>query len=147
MKEEIKNYLDSVISYSIIKNDNYDLLEFKLKFDKYEKNASLYIGNESLKLTIICECPICNMDVFIEMNEFNHNSDLFKAYHYDDNLYLECYMFYSNLNDIKDIFNTLRYDDYEYILALLNVVDKVNKIDKAELLGDVMSILSGGNNE
>ena len=143
MNKELKEYLDSIIDYEYINKDDYEIIEFIASFNNHDRKVSLYLGKYSIKMSIILECPICNIDIFTVMNLLNQNSDYLKAYHNDDSLYIECQLIYGDiLNVTKEILNSLVNSDYEYISLIIDTIDKVNKIDKVELVENVISMLS-----
>ena len=146
--DELKEYLEKIVDFKYTKEENYDLFEFEATFEKNKKIIKLYRGNNSFKITFNLECPICNNDVFIAINSFNSNSDSFKAYHNGYDVIIECNSYYSDIvRNVAEVLDELMTDDYEYVVELLNVIDKNNRIDKAELLENVISILNEGKNE
>ncbi len=148
MEDRLSKYLKSIVDYKYEKFEDYDLFKFEATFDEIKKEIKLYRGNESFKITTAFECPICNNDVFIAINSFNNASESFKAYHNGSDVIIECNSYYSDiLMNVIEVLDELMTDDYEYIVELIKVIDKNNKIDKAELLENVISILNEGKNE
>ena len=140
----LKEYLESIIDINYQKYDSYELYEFIATFDSVDKNVKLYVGDNNFKIVIDLECPLCNMEVFAEMNTFNEHSVMLKAYHNGSSVIISAFSYYNDIvSDIKDILDEIMSDDYEYIVSLIKVIDKNNKIDKVELFENVLNILNG----
>ncbi len=140
----LKEYLESIIDINYQKYDSYELYEFIATFDSVDKNVKLYVGDNNFKIVIDLECPLCNMEVFTEMNTFNEHSVMLKAYHNGSSVIISAFSYYNDIvSDIKDILDEIMSDDYEYIVSLIKVIDKNNKIDKVELFENVLNILNG----
>ena len=126
MDKNLKEYLDDIIDYKYIDKGDYEMIEFIATFHNQDRNVLLYLGKYSIKMSIILECPICNIDIFTVMNLLNQNSDYLKAYHNDGNIYIECQMIYDDiLKIVKEVFNSLINTDYEYISLIIDTIDKV----------------------
>ena len=140
----LKEYLESIIDINYQKYDSYELYEFIATFDSVDKNVKLYVGDNNFKIVIDLECPLCNMEVFTEMNTFNEHSVMLKAYHNGSSVIISAFSYYNDIvSDIKDILDEIMSDDYGYIVSLIKVIDKNNKIDKVELFENVLNILNG----
>lgn len=140
----LKEYLESIIDINYQKYDSYELYEFIATFDSVDKNVKLYVGDNNFKIVIDLECPLCNMEVFTEMNTFNEHIVMLKAYHNGSSVIISAFSYYNDIvSDIKDILDEIMSDDYEYIVSLIKVIDKNNKIDKVELFENVLNILNG----
>ena len=142
---KLKEYLESIIDIKYQKLDGYELYEFIATFDSVDKNIKLFVGENNFKITLELECPLCNLEVFSEMNSFNESSVMFKAYHDGNNVVISSFSYYDDIvENIKDILDELMSDDYEMISSLIKVIDKNNKIDKVELLENVIDLLNEG---
>jgi hypothetical protein len=134
MNEELIEYLKSIVDIKYENNNDYLHIEFKISFNDKLYDMKLYVGNNNIKMYFMLDCPICNQDIFIIMNEFNLKSDLFKAFHNNEYVVIEAFTYYNNsLITVKDMLDELLTDDYALINNLIDTIFEVNSVDKIKV--------------
>ena len=148
MDERLIEYLESIVDIKYEEKEGYLYVEFIVTFNDKDVILKLYKGNNNIKMYFSFECPICNSDVFMAMNEFNEKSDIYKAFHNGNDVIVEAFTYYKDdVETVRDMLDELLTDDYELVNNIINAIYKANSVDKFKVMEKIIDDLSEDKDE